>query len=132
MLQFLCGNARSASLTFARLAAMLYLVWGVFHIHVAIEIATLGLKESGLVQARLFQLASYMLSVALFSIAVALWRNWRNDRFGYWANLLVVGWADLVWVCVVVLPGYVPWTRGLAPPAIYIAAAVLATLARRG
>lgn len=132
MLQDFRRTARPAPLALARLSAALYLAWGVFHIYVAVEIVRLGLNESGLAQGRLFQLAAYMLSIALFAIIVAVWRNWRNDRFGYWANLLVIGWADLIWVCVVVLPGYVPLARGLAPPAIYVAAAVLATLARRG
>jgi hypothetical protein len=41
-----------------------------------------------------------------------------------------VGWADLVWVLVVVLPGYVPPLRGLLPPAIYVLGALLTTAAR--
>jgi hypothetical protein len=57
--------------------------------------------------------------------------NWRNDRRGYWLNLRVVGWADAIWVAVVVLPGYVDPFRGLVPPAIYVAGAVLATYAQR-
>ena len=51
------------------------------------------------------QFAAYMLAIALFAIAIALW---RNDRLGYWLNLSVVSGADIIWVLVVVLPGYVP------------------------
>jgi hypothetical protein len=131
MLQDPSKDQGRASLALARLSAALYLAWGVFHIYVAADIFRLGQGAGGIAQGRLFQLAAYMLSIALFAIVVAVWRNWRNDRFGYWANLLVVGWADLIWVGVVVLPGYVPLTRGLAPPAIYVAAAVLGTMARR-
>ena len=40
------------------------------------------------------------------------------ERQGYWLNLVVVGWADAIWVAVVVLPGYVDMFRGLLPPAI--------------
>jgi hypothetical protein len=43
-----------------------------------------------------------MLAIALFAIAIALW---RNDRLGYWLNLSVVSGADIIWVLVVVLPG---------------------------
>ena len=86
---------------------------------------------SGIAQGRMLQLAAYMLSIALFAIAIAVSRLWRNDSLGYWLALVVVGWADAIWVLVVVLPGYVPLGRGLIPPAIFVAGAVLTTLARR-
>jgi len=117
--------------TYARLGAACYVAWGVFHVYVAWQIYVLALPLSGIAQGRMLQLAAYMLSIALFAIAMALWRVWRNDRLGYWLNLIVVGWADIVWVLVVVLPGYVPLGRGLIPPAIFVAAAVLTTLAQR-
>ena len=69
--------------------------------------------------------------IALFAIVVALWRNWRDDRLGYWLNLAVVSWADIIWVLVVVLPGYVPLTRGHIPPAFWLAGALCWTLAQR-
>jgi hypothetical protein len=72
-----------------------------------------------------------MLTIALFAIVIAVWRVWRNDRLGYWLNLAVVGWADIIWVLVVVLPGYVPLGRGLIPPAIFVLGALLTTLAQR-
>jgi hypothetical protein len=53
------------------------------------------------------------------------------ERQGYWLNLVVVGWADAIWVAVVVLPGYVDMFRGLLPPAIYMAGALLTTYAQR-
>ena len=117
--------------TYARLGAACYVAWGVFHVYVAWQIYVLALPLSGIAQGRMLQFAAYMLSIALFAIAMALWRVWRNDRLGYWLNLIVVGWADIVWVLVVVLPGYVPLGRGLIPPAIFVAAAVLTTLAQR-
>jgi len=117
--------------TYARLGAACYVAWGVFHVYVAWQIYVLALPLSGIAQGRMLQLAAYMLSIALFAVAIALWRVWRNDRLGYWLNLVVVGWADIVWVLVVVLPGYVPLGRGLIPPAIFVAGAVLTTLAQR-
>lgn len=117
--------------TYARLGAACYVAWGVFHVYVAWQIYVLALPLSGIAQGRMLQLAAYMLSIALFAVAIALWRVWRNDRLGYWLNLAVVGWADIVWVLVVVLPGYVPLGRGLIPPAIFVAAAVLTTFAQR-
>lgn len=113
----------------ARFAVIFYLVWGLFHVYVAWDIYQVGGTQSGIVQGRVYQLAAYMLSISVFVIAVALSLNWRNDRVGYWLNLLVAGWADLVWVAVVVAPGYVGVMRGLAPPAIFLIAAALSSLA---
>ena len=115
----------------SRLGALCYAAWGLFHCKVAADIWHLGATEHGLAQGRLYQLAAYMLTVALFVLVVGLWRNWRNDRLGYWLNLVVAGWADSIWVAVVVLPGYVDPIRGFVPPAIFLAGAILTTLARR-
>jgi hypothetical protein len=115
----------------ARLGALCYAVWGLFHCKVAWDIARLGLAQHGLAQGRLYQLAAYMLTIALFVLVVGLSRNWRNDRFGYWLNLCVAGWADGIWIAVVVLPGYVDPLRGFVPPAIFAAGAVLTFLGQR-
>ena len=116
---------------FARIGAILYAIWGAFHVYVAWQIYTLGATEQGITQGPLYQMAAYMLTISLFAIVVALTRNWRNDKLGYWLNLAVVSWADLTWVLVVVLPGYVPLARGLIPPAIWVAAAIFSTIAIR-
>jgi hypothetical protein len=115
----------------ARLGALCYIAWGLFHVNVANEIYKLGAAQSGIAQGRLFQLAGYMLCIALFAIAISAFGNWRNETRSYWLNLIVIGWADLVWVLIVVLPGYVPLLRGLSPPAIYALGAFLTTTARR-
>jgi hypothetical protein len=116
----------------ARLGALCYVAWGLFHIKVANDIYLLGSAQTGITQGRLYQLAAYLLCIAVFAIVVALVANWRNAQRGYWLNLCVIGWADGVWVLVVVLPGYVPLLRGLLPPAIFLAGAVLTSIARGG
>lgn len=116
---------------FAKLGAVAYTIWGIFHLYVAWQIYTLGLTEQGIAQGRTLQLAAYMLTIALFAIGVAVTRNWRNDTLGYWLNLGIVSWADIIWVLVVVFPGYVPMGRGLIPPAIWIVGALLTTIAHR-
>lgn len=115
----------------SRLGALCYVAWGLFHIKVAVDIWRLGAGQHGLVQGRLYQLAAYMVTIAVFVLVVGLWRNWRNDRLGYWLNLGVAGWADSIWVLVVVLPGYVDLVRGLVPPAFFLAGISFTTLARR-
>jgi hypothetical protein len=106
------------------------MAWGVFHLGVAHDIYKLGSVQMGISQGRLFQLAAYMLCIAIFAILVGAFGNWRNSPLAYWLNLCVVGWADGIWVLVVVVPGYVPLLRGLAPPAVFAAGAVLTTIAR--
>ena len=114
----------------ARLGALCYIAWGLFHVNVAHDIYTLGSAQTGIAQGRLYQLAAYMLCIAVFAILTAAVGNWRNGERSYWLNLIVVGWADLVWVLVVVLPGYVPLLRGLLPPTIYVLGALLTTAAK--
>lgn len=116
---------------YARLGAVAYTAWGIFHVYVAWQIYSLGLAEQGIAQGRLLQMAAYMLTIALFAVFIAVTRNWRNDTLGYQLNLGVVSWADVVWVAVVVLPGYVPLGRGLIPPAIWITGAILTTIGQR-
>ncbi len=115
----------------ARAAALLYAAWAVFHLKVAWDIMQLGLTQTSIAQARTFQLAAYMLTIALFVLIVAVTLNRRNSVSGYWLNLCVAGWADAIWVVVVVLPGYVSLVRGLLPPAIFLAAAMASTIAKR-
>lgn len=118
-------------LVYARIGAISYGVWGAFHLYVAYQIYALALTEQGLSQGRLFQLAAYMLTISLFVLVVALTRNWRNDATGYWLNLAVASWADVIWILIVVLPGYVPAARGLIPPAFWVLGALFTTLAYR-
>ena len=115
----------------ARIGAICYAAWGFFHCKVAYDIYRLGTHDHALAQGRLFQLAAYMLSIALFAIIVAARCNWHNDRQGYWLNLCVIGWADAIWIAVVVLPGYVDLFRGLVPPMIYVMGALWTTYAQR-
>ena len=116
---------------YSKLGAVAYAAWGCFHVYVAWQIYSLGMAEQGIAQGRLLQLAAYMLTIALFAVFIAVTRNWRNDSLGYKLNLGVVSWADIIWVLVVVLPGYVPMGRGLIPPAIFVAGAILTTIGRR-
>jgi hypothetical protein len=102
-----------------------------FHLHVAYEIFRLGGPLTGIAQGRMYQLSAYMLTISLFVIGVGAVLNWRNSRIGFWLNLCVAGWADGVWVLVVVVPGYVALARGLIPPAIFAVGAIATAMAQR-
>ena len=52
---------------FARLGALFFAIWGVFHVYVAWQIYTLALTQNGIAQGRTLQLAAYMLTIALFA-----------------------------------------------------------------
>ena len=118
-------------LMLARTGAVFYVLWGVLHIGVAWKISELALAQEGLIQGRLLQQAVYMLGIATTAIVVAVWLNWRNDRVGYWVNLAVVSFADIAFLLVIVLPGYVPLGRGLIGPALWVVALIFTTLAQR-
>jgi hypothetical protein len=124
-------SVKRKGLLIARIGAILYLVWGLFHVKVAWDIYMLGTGQAGIAQGRMYQLAAYLLTLSIFVIGVAVLLNWRNSAHGFWLNLCVAGWADGIWVLVVVLPGYVGWVRGFLPPAIFLGAAVLTMLARQ-
>jgi len=76
--------------------------------------------------------ASWNLAVfALFAIALGVSLNWRNDKAGYWINLVVVAVVDLGFVLLIVVPGYVPVSVGsFAGPIVYVVAAIFSTVGR--
>jgi hypothetical protein len=79
----------------------------------------------------MFQLAAYMLTIALFAVAIALWCNWRNDRLGHWLTFCVIGWVDIIWIAVVVLPGYVSLGRAPLPPCFWAIRAICCIAAQK-
>jgi uncharacterized membrane protein YhiD involved in acid resistance len=76
--------------------------------------------------------ASWNLAVfALLAMALGVSLNWRNDKAGYWINLVVVAVVDLGFVLLIVIPGYVQVSVGaLAGPIVYIVAAIFSTIGR--
>lgn len=67
---------------FARITAWAgaccYVAWGVFHLKVARDIYLLGATQTGIAQGRTFQLAAYMLCIALTAVIVAVVGNVRQ------------------------------------------------------
>jgi hypothetical protein len=85
-----------------------------------------------MVQGRLMQTAFYLAAFAAAAIIFAVTLNWRNDRFGFWANAVMVGVADIPFILWVLIPGYAPWWPGLLGPMLWIAALFFTALARMG
>lgn len=65
------------------------------------------------------------------STGVAVRMNWRNDRAGYWFNLGLVSLADLGFIFMILLPGYMAASgAALVGPLLWLAAGVSSTLGR--
>jgi hypothetical protein len=119
-------------MAYAKIGAGLYVVWGLLHLQAAYDEFVLGASlQPGLVQGKINQGAWDLLFFALFGIVIAVWLNWKNDRLGYWLNLVVISAADLGFVIFVLLPGNIPVFPGILGPIFWIAAAIFTTLGIR-
>jgi CHASE2 domain-containing sensor protein len=81
-----------------------------------------------MVQGRLFQDAWNLACFSAAGIGVALTLNWRNNRWGYWINLAVIGVADIGFIIFVLVPGYVPPWPGLLGPFVWLVGLALTTI----
>ena len=114
---------------FAKLGAITYVLWGLLHIVAAQKVYSLGQTlETGMVQGRIFQDAWNLLFFAIFAIVIAIIYNWKNNRLGYWLNLIVVSAADIGYVIFVLLPGYVPMMPGALGPLLWVLAVIFSTI----
>jgi hypothetical protein len=116
----------------AKLGAVLYVCWGLLHFTAAFGVFKLAQNSPGMAQGRLMQTAFYLAAFAAAAIIFAVSLNWRNDRFGFWANAIMVGIADIPFILFVLIPGYAPWWPGLLGPLLWIAAAFFTAIARLG
>jgi hypothetical protein len=118
------------SMTYARLGAASYFVWGLLHLGAAYSVYQLGLTvPPSEVQGRVFQDAWDLFFFAVTAMAVAAALNRRNHAWGYWINLAVVSVADIGFILFVLMPGHVPLWRGILGPIFWILGAVLTTVA---
>ena len=116
-------------MAFAKIGAVMYVLWGLFHLLAARLQFVLGQTlEPGVVQGRIYQNAWNLLFFTVFSIVVGLLLNWKNGRLGYWLNLVVVSAADVGFVLFVLIPGHVPMVPGAAGPLLWILAVIFSTL----
>ena len=117
---------------FSKLGSITYVLWGVLHIVVASKVYELGQTlDTDIVQARIFQDAWSLLFFAIFAIMIGVFFNWKNDRLGYWLNLIVVSVADIGYLLFILVPGYVPIIPGVIGPALWVLAVVFSTIAIR-
>ena len=114
----------------ARIGAVFYVFWGVFHLLAANAVYALAEQSTGMVRARLLQDAFYLLFFAVSAILMAAILNWRNDKQGYWMNATLIAFADIPFVLFVLAPGLIPWWPGLVGPLFWLIAFMFSTVAR--
>jgi hypothetical protein len=115
---------------FARIGAVLYVLWGILHIVAAYKVFALAQTlEQGMIQGRLYQDAWNLLFFALFGIVVAVMYNWENSKSGYLLNLIVVSTGDIGFILTVLLPGYLPLFPGSLGPILWLLALTFSTIA---
>jgi len=114
----------------ARIGAVFYVLWGVFHLVAANAVYGLAEQSTGMVRGRLLQDAFYVLFFAVAGIVMAVVLNWRNDKQGYWMNGTLIAFADIPFVLFVLVPGLIPWWPGLAGPLLWLISFFFTTVGR--
>ena len=115
---------------FAKIGAVLYMLWGILHVFAAYKVVILAQTlEQGMVQGRLYQDAWNLLFFALFGIVVGILYNWKNSKIGYYLNLIVVSTGDIGFIITILLPGYLPLFPGLIGPLLWLLALTFSTIA---
>jgi hypothetical protein len=117
---------------FAKIGAVLYIIWGLLHVKSALDEFSLGTSvDPGLIRGKLNQGAWDLLFFALVSIVIAITLNWKNDVRGYWINLFLVSIADLGFIIFVLIPGYVTFFPGILGPVFWVSAAIFSSIGNR-
>jgi hypothetical protein len=114
----------------AKIGAVFYVLWGVFHLVAANTVYALAERSTGMVRGRLLQNAFYLLIFALAGMLIAVILNWRNDKQGYWMNGTLIAFADVPFVLFMLIPGLVPWWPGLVGPLLWLIAFAFTSVGR--
>lgn len=115
-----------------KIGAVLYVVWGILHLIAGVKVYALAETlpvELAMVRGRVFQDAWNLLLLALLAVVIAITMNWKNDRTGYWLNLLIVGISDIGFIIFIVMPGLLPlWPEGMLGPVVWLLALLFTTV----
>ena len=129
--------------------AIAYVLWGIMHAIIGIQILVLNIgdsthtaisslysdtgsipipKELGpVVGAIMNQHAWNLLWFGVFAVVVGSVLNWRNSSAGYWANLAVVSLSDIGFIVAILVPGHISIAVGLWGPVLWILAVIFTT-----
>lgn len=119
------------AIVLARIGALLYIGWSVFHFMAAYAVYSLAIvTPQPIVQARVLQTAFYLVAFAVAGALVAILLNWKNSRSGFWLNAIILGVADIPFVLFVLIPVLIPLFPGVAGPLLYVLALIFSGIAR--
>ncbi|WDE03352.1 hypothetical protein SG34_018345 [Thalassomonas viridans] len=114
----------------AKLGAAFYFIWGLLHIKAAWIVYQMGENlPADMIQGRLFQSGWNLLFFALAAMAIAVFYNWKNDRQGYWANLIMVSATDIGFILFILVPGHLALWPGIMGPVFWVLALIASTMA---
>jgi hypothetical protein len=118
------------ALIFARIGAVFYILWGLLHVLAAFIVLPPAIEglEPSVTLARVQQNSFFMATIGIASVWIAIAKNWRNDRFGFWFNLFLVSAADIGFIWFVLIPGWEPISMGFIGPLLWILATSATTL----
>jgi hypothetical protein len=130
--------------------AISYILWGVMHAMIGLQILWINLGQSSQQvirslyldagpQATPAQLGSVIGALinqhgwnlfwfGIVAVTVAVIGNWRNNRAAYWANLALVSLADIGFIFAILIPGYINVAMGIGGPILWVVAMVLSTI----
>lgn len=114
-----------------KIGAGFYGLWAFLHLLAALDGFRLAGTEDGLVSGRLMQNAWTLAAISILAAYIAWKMNWRNDRHGYWYNLVLVSVADAGFVLFILLPGHIAMWPGALGPLLWLMGALFSTLAYR-
>lgn len=129
--------------------AIFYILWGVMHAMIGIQILSINLGQSTYVvitslytdagpaltphelgsvtSALMNQHAWNLLWFGVFATVVAVKWNWKNNIAAYWTNLAVVSLADIGFIAAILIPGYISISMGIWGPILWVLAIIFST-----
>lgn len=142
---------------FAKIGAVLYLLWGLLHIAGGLLMLSASSVNMGSYLQVLMGQQSVLTNVSTNSEAatsatmhvfayhafnltwlgvlvsvIAVVSNWKNQASGFWFNLALVGLIDLGLIVFMVVPGVIPssdpWWLG---PVLYVVAVIISAIGLR-
>lgn len=111
--------------------AVFYGLWAALHLLAALDGFRLAGSEVGLVSGKLMQNSWNLAAISVLAGYIAWKMNWRNDKHGYWYNLVLISVADIGFVLFILLPGHIAMWPGALGPLLWLMGAFFTTLAYR-
>ena len=136
-------------MTYYKWGAIFYILWGVMHAMIGIQILSTNLEQStyavitnlyadtgstltphelgSVISAIMNQHAWNLLWFGVFATVVAVKWNWKNNVAAYWTNLTVVSLADIGFIVAILIPGYISMSMGIWGPILWVLATIFST-----